>query len=221
MKSYEQACGLAKALDVVGDRWSMLIVRELLIREACRYSDLRRGLPGVATNLLADRLRELEKAGLVARRPAAPPFATDLFHLTERGLALEPALLSLGQWGAARLQDAKPSDVFQAHWLVLPLRLHLGMAPSTASPFAIVLDCDGEQIAIEIDGEGRRVRMGTPAAPAARVCGPGQAVLALMTGRIEFDAASAAGIEIEGDRAAVAAVIAHAPIAKPPSVARR
>ena len=68
MRSYGQFCGLAKALDVIGDRWTLLIVRELLIRGACRYTDLRNGLPGIATNLLAERLRELEEAGVVQRR---------------------------------------------------------------------------------------------------------------------------------------------------------
>src|SRR5947207_3069079 len=75
MRSYRQYCGLAKALDVIGDRWTLLIVRELLIRDRCRYTDLRDGLPGIATNLLADRLRELERAGIEIRgrsRGSAP-----------------------------------------------------------------------------------------------------------------------------------------------------
>src|SRR5258708_35794502 len=73
MRSYGQFCGLAKGLDVVGDRWTLLIVRELLIRGASRYSDLRAGLPGIPTNLLADRLRELEEARLLPRRMVAAP----------------------------------------------------------------------------------------------------------------------------------------------------
>ena len=85
MRSYDEYCALAKSLDVVGDRWTLLIVRELELRGACRYTDLRNGLPGIATNLLADRLRELEAAGLVAREEAPPPVATTLFQLTERG----------------------------------------------------------------------------------------------------------------------------------------
>ena len=76
MRSYGQYCSVAKALDVIGDRWTLLIVRELLLRGACRYTDLKNGLPGIATNLLADRLRELEAAGIVVREQAAPPVAT-------------------------------------------------------------------------------------------------------------------------------------------------
>ena len=85
MRSYGQYCSIAKALDVVGDRWTLLIIRELLIRGACRYTDLKDGLPGIATNLLADRIRELESAGLIRREEAPPPVATTLFHLTDTG----------------------------------------------------------------------------------------------------------------------------------------
>ena len=93
MRSYGQYCSIAKALDVVGDRWTLLIVRELLLQGPCRYTDLKNGLPGIATNLLSDRLRELEAAGLVSaartrRRPSPPPS----FPLTETGAELEPVL---------------------------------------------------------------------------------------------------------------------------------
>src|SRR5438445_6248170 len=100
MRSYEQHCALARALDVVGDRWTLLIVRELMIRQPCRYTDLQYGLPGIATNLLADRLRQMEEAGIITREAAPPPIATAVFQLTERGEALRPAMAALGQWGA-------------------------------------------------------------------------------------------------------------------------
>ncbi len=99
MRSYGQYCSVAKALDVIGDRWTLLIVRELLLRGACRYTDLKNGLPGIATNLLADRIRELESAGLVRREEAPPPVATTLVHLTETGAELEPVIKALGWWG--------------------------------------------------------------------------------------------------------------------------
>src|SRR5262249_48342186 len=89
MRSYKQFCALAKALDVLGDRWTLWIVRELLIRGPSRYTELLDGLPGIATNLLVDRLRTLEQAGVVARDTAPPPVAATLFRLTERGEALE------------------------------------------------------------------------------------------------------------------------------------
>ena len=102
---YGQFCGLAKALDVIGDRWTLLIVRELLIRGPADTPTCAMGLPGIATNLLAERLRELEEAGVVQREEAPPPVATTLFRLTPRGAALEPVLEQIGRWGAPLLDD--------------------------------------------------------------------------------------------------------------------
>src|SRR6516165_9273623 len=110
MRTYGQYCAVAKALDVIGDRWSLLIVRELMLLGACRYTDLLNGLPGIATNLLADRLRHLESAGVISREAAPPPVATTLFHLTARGEALLPVIRELGRWGAPLLGDAGEDD---------------------------------------------------------------------------------------------------------------
>src|SRR5712692_9066748 len=112
MRSYGQFCGLAKSLDVIGDRWTLLVVRELLIRGPSRYTDLRDGLPGIATNLLAERLRDLEEAGIVVRDDAPPPIAATLYRVTPRGEALQPVLRELGRWSAALVGEAKPGDVF-------------------------------------------------------------------------------------------------------------
>src|SRR5438105_15117334 len=105
MRSYGQYCALARALDVIGDRWALLIVRELLLRGPSRYTDLRDGLPGIATNLLADRLRALEDADIVKREAAPPPVATTLFRLTDRGERLKPAIMELGRWGAPLMRE--------------------------------------------------------------------------------------------------------------------
>ena len=123
MRSYGQYCSTAKALDVLGERWTLLIVRELLARGACRYTDLRAGLPGIATNLLADRLRELEPAGVVEREDAPPPVATTLFSLTARGRALEPVIAELGRWGVPLMHDSSPDDQFRGQWLRGPVRM--------------------------------------------------------------------------------------------------
>ena len=110
MRSYGQYCSIAKALDVVGDRWTLLIVRELLVRGPCRYSDLQRGLPGIATNLLAGRLRELVDAGVVSRTEAEPPVATALFALTPWGEQLRPVVLALGRWASRFMAAPAPGD---------------------------------------------------------------------------------------------------------------
>src|SRR4051794_12861823 len=113
MRSYNQLCGLAKALDVIGDRWSLLIVRELLLRDdGARYTDLREGLPGIATNLLSERLRALEEAGIVEKRDAPPPVATTLFQLTERGRGLREPIHALGRWGSPLLAESSGDETF-------------------------------------------------------------------------------------------------------------
>src|SRR5579859_5066524 len=125
MRSYGQYCGVARALDVVGDRWTLLIVRELISFGPSRYTDLRNGLPGIATNLLVDRLRELEDQGIVEREEAPPPVATVLFRLTPRGRALEPVLKGLAAWAGPTLGRPEHGEEFRSHWLILPLELHL------------------------------------------------------------------------------------------------
>ena len=98
-RSYGDACGIARALDVVGERWALLVVRELLFGPQ-RFSDLRRGLPGASSNLVADRLRELTARGVVQRRKLAPPAGSWVYELTEWGRELEPVVLGLGRWGS-------------------------------------------------------------------------------------------------------------------------
>src|SRR5260370_666198 len=117
MRSYKQYCAIAKALDVIGDRWNLLIVRELLLQRACRYTDLHNGLPGIATNLLAERLRELEREGIVTREEAPPPIATTLFRLTPRGQELESILSELGRWGAPLRAEPDEQDACRSYWL--------------------------------------------------------------------------------------------------------
>src|SRR2546427_12402137 len=98
-RSYDQWCAVARSLDVVGERWTLLIVRDLLVGPK-RYKDLLIGLPGIGTNLLADRLRELEGAGILRRTVLPPPAGSTVYELTSSGQALEPVILALGRWGA-------------------------------------------------------------------------------------------------------------------------
>jgi DNA-binding HxlR family transcriptional regulator len=120
VKSYEQYCALARALDVVGDRWSLLIVRELMIKP-CRYTDLRKALPGIATNLLASRLRELESAGVIRIEHLPPPAASAAYMLTDWGWLLRPVVAELLRWGAPLMVSGIGEDHNQGHWLVLAI----------------------------------------------------------------------------------------------------
>jgi DNA-binding HxlR family transcriptional regulator len=198
MRSYKQRCGLAKALDVVGDRWTLLIVRELLIRGACRYTDIRAGLPGIATNLLAHRLRELEEMGIVVGRAEPPPIATTLFRLTERGRDLQETLLKLGQWGAPLLDQRVKGEVLQAHWLVLPLKLLLVDHTPHEPTQCIELRMNQESIAIEVSNGTIDVRLGTTDHPMAVIAGKPEVILRLFGGRIDLATASAAGVIFQG-----------------------
>ena len=108
-RSYDQWCAVARSLDIVGERWTMLIVRDLLIGPK-RYKDLLAGLPGIGTNLLARRLRELEARGLIERTILPAPASATVYGLTEKGAALEPVVLALGRWGFQFLGKPRPSD---------------------------------------------------------------------------------------------------------------
>ncbi len=120
-RAYHQACGIAKALDLVGERWTLLVVRNLLLGPL-RYSDLMAGLPGITTNLLAKRLGEMVRGGLIVRERAAPPDASQRYRLTERGASLEPVLHALGAWGWQQLARPDSKDLRNIAWLMVALR---------------------------------------------------------------------------------------------------
>ena len=107
MRTYDDGCAAAHALDLVGERWALLVVRELLLGPK-RFTDLRAGIPKASPNVLAQRLRELERAGVVRRRKLPPPAASRVYELTEWGLELEPVIVRLGRWGAR--SPSKPCD---------------------------------------------------------------------------------------------------------------
>ncbi|WP_030614666.1 winged helix-turn-helix transcriptional regulator [Streptomyces fulvoviolaceus] len=119
-RSYDQYCSAARALDVVGDRWTLLIVRELLAGPR-RYTDLHADLPGVSTDVLASRLKDMERDGLTTRRRLPPPGAVYVYELTGRGRELLPVLQALGTWGVPELGERRPTDAVRAHWFALPL----------------------------------------------------------------------------------------------------
>ncbi|MCX4765902.1 helix-turn-helix transcriptional regulator [Streptomyces sp. NBC_01275] len=119
-RSYDQYCSAARALDVVGDRWTLLIVRELLAGPR-RYTDLHADLPGVSTDVLAGRLKDMERDGLTTRRRLPPPGAAYVYELTGRGRELLPVIQALGEWGQAELGERRPTDALRAHWFALPV----------------------------------------------------------------------------------------------------
>ncbi|WP_435970697.1 winged helix-turn-helix transcriptional regulator [Streptomyces sp. Qhu_M48] len=119
-RSYDQHCAAARALDLVGDRWTLLVVRELLAGPR-RYTDLHADLPGVSTDMLAGRLKDMEGAELVTRRRLPPPASASVYELTPRGRDLLPVLRALAAWGASDLGEPRPTDAVRAHWYAIPL----------------------------------------------------------------------------------------------------
>jgi DNA-binding HxlR family transcriptional regulator len=111
-RSYEQYCAVAKALDLIGERWTLLVLRDLVHLGPRRFSDLRDGLPGIGANLLTQRLRRLEAEGLVRRRRLSPPASGAVYELTELGAALEPTIIELGRWGGRFMGERQAADVF-------------------------------------------------------------------------------------------------------------
>ena len=201
MKSYRQYCGLAKALDVIGDRWNLLIVRELLARSPARYTDLHNGLPGIATNLLADRLRELEAAGVVRRYEAPPPVATTVFELTARGEDLWPVVRELGRWGRPLLAEPADEDEFRIHWLAVPARLHLTDHEPGRPPVTLVLRSGGAALTFQTSGGAVRSRPGDADAPDLVLAGPPQLIVGVLVGNLSLAEARARGLDADGDLA--------------------
>ncbi|WP_418956422.1 winged helix-turn-helix transcriptional regulator [Streptomyces tritici] len=119
-RSYDQYCAAARALDAVGDRWTLLIVRELLAGPR-RYTDLHADLPGVSTDMLAGRLKDMERDELVTRRRLAAPVSAYVYELTDRGRRLLPVLRALAEFGAPELGEPRPTDAVRAHWFAVPL----------------------------------------------------------------------------------------------------
>jgi DNA-binding HxlR family transcriptional regulator len=146
-KRYDHYCPVAHALDIVGDRWALLVVRELM-QGPRRYTDLADGLPGIGTNILAARLRDLEAAGIVTKKTLPPPAASRVYDLTDYGRELKPVMRELALWGARSLGPPTAEDELFPGWLLNPVEMILGpVAPTGRFEFRV-----GDEVASLIDG---------------------------------------------------------------------
>src|SRR5947208_14161599 len=143
MRKFDQYCPVAHALALVGDRWSLLIVRELL-HGPKRYTDLTNGLPGIGTNILAARLRDLEESGVVQKRTLPPPAASTVYELTEYGAGLKEALYALARWGARTIGPPGPDDELYPEWGVnaLPAPFDANAVRGLTETYVLVVDGD-------------------------------------------------------------------------------
>jgi DNA-binding HxlR family transcriptional regulator len=201
MRSYGEYCSLAKALDVIGERWTLLIVRELALKGACRYTDLRNGLPGIASNLLADRLRELEKAGVITREDAPPPIATTLFRLTPRGEQLRPVLDDLMRWGLPLMSEQTADDAVRSHWLARALEVMLTDHQPDAPPVSLELRTGDQPIVIDAREGTVQSRLGSADGAAATLTGAPMPIMGLLLGFLDLAEAQECGVDYNGDPA--------------------
>ena len=183
-KSYDQYCPIACALDLVGERWTLLIVRELLENGELRYSDLHSRLDGCGTNILAARLKQLESGGVIRRRRLPPPAASTVYELTEYGTALRPVMHQLAHWGA-RIMGPPSADDLEAGWLAGALRMAF---PPSATEAQVEFRI-GDEVASLVGGEARA---GTVDEPDAIVTGDPAGFYHLVVDR-DLDAVSVRG----------------------------
>jgi DNA-binding HxlR family transcriptional regulator len=199
-RSYGDACALARALDVVGERWALLIVRELLFGPQ-RFSGLRHALPNASSNLVADRLRELEGRGVIRHRKLSPPAGSSVYELTDWGRKLEPIVLALGDWGAR--VPLPPEATLNATSVLLFLRGVIHPNPE-ASPAVYCLELDDRMWTVRtVDGD-LDVQQGEPTSADAAVRTDSHTLNALLNEPHTLDAALSEGtIIVKGNLAAL------------------
>jgi DNA-binding HxlR family transcriptional regulator len=205
-RSYGQYCGLARALDVVGDRWNLLIVRQLLMAPA-RFRELLDGLPGVATNLLTDRLRDLETVGVIERRLAGEGNAV-VYALTPWGAQLREPVEGLIRWSSPLMMSGPGGDSLQPRWLAIALPALL-RGRTAEPPAELGIEVDGLYMTLTVDEDGPHVTVEPDRRPDTSLAAEPAVVLGLAAGAIPIDQAPAT---VHGDPRVVAAVLgaAHA-----------
>jgi DNA-binding HxlR family transcriptional regulator len=206
-RSYHDACGTAHALDLIGERWSLLVVRELILGPK-RYSDLKADLPGISTNVLSSRLDELERSGVLQRLRLPPPAASWVYELTDWGTELEPIIRQLGRWGAR-----SPAHQRDAHLSVtsLVLSLRTNFDPRVAVGFTAdyELRLGEDQFHAQVVDGALQISHGTAEQPAAVFQGdPVALATVILGGRDLAEARRAGDVTAEGDEVSIERFIA-------------
>lgn len=196
---YGQYCGFARALEIIGERWALMIVRDLFVSPK-RFSELQRGLPGIPSNILTARLKELEDGGVVRRTVLPRPAGGVAYELTEEGQQLERAVMELGRWGAKRLGEPRAHEVVTEDSMVMALRttFRSDAADSVNARYELRL---GDIIIHAIVQNGKVAVAKGPLENPDVVIEAGPGIRAVMAGEISPDEAIDAGIvRVEGDR---------------------
>jgi DNA-binding HxlR family transcriptional regulator/putative sterol carrier protein len=214
-RSYGEACRFAHALDVVGERWALLVVRELLLGPK-RFTDLRGGLSHASSNMISERLRDLEQAGVIQRRKLPAPAASTVYELTEWGEELEPIVTQLGAWGA---RSPFPPDTREIgpDSIVLALRSLFDPAAAEGLGASYGLRIGDERFGIEISDGEVELHRDAPTEPAASIAaGDAPTLAAVLTGQLALDDALASGaLTIEGSKQAAKRFLRLFPMPEP------
>ena len=194
-RTYGDVCGVARALDLVGERWSLMIVRELLLGPK-RFTDLRTGLPSVGPDVLAQRLRDLDAGGLVEKRILPPPAAAKVYVLTALGRRLEPVVMALGTFGSHLPipEDGPMQMSFDAHILSLRTLFDPERAQDLDARVQLVLD--DRPYAAEVHDDAFTIEAGEVDHPGATITGDPGAVLGVAHGRVPL---AGSGLEVDGN----------------------
>jgi len=216
-RTYDDGCAAAHALDLVGERWALLVVRELLLGPK-RFTDLRSGLPHASPNVLAQRLRDLESAGVVRRGKLPPPAASKIYELTEWGRDLEPVIIALGRWGVR--SPTKPPDAeLGVDSLILSFRTMFDPDQAEGLDASYEFRLGEDRFRAEVV-EGRlEIERGTAEQPDATVEADAGTLAALVYDDLELDDTLSSGdLRITGDRAEVERFLALFPLPEPAAV---
>jgi DNA-binding HxlR family transcriptional regulator len=213
-RSYEDGCAAAHALDLVGERWALLIVRELVFG-AKRFTDLRAGLPGISPNVLTLRLEELEQASVLRRRRLLPPAATSVYELTDWGRELVPILLALGRWGARSPLLAEGLPVSTAS-LMMSLQAMFNAERAGDAVGTVGFELGDERFHASVGADGLVLARGEAEAPDARLAGSTPALAEVIYGGRKLrDALKAGDLALEGDKAWARRFLTFFPLPEP------
>jgi DNA-binding HxlR family transcriptional regulator/putative sterol carrier protein len=214
-RTYGDGCAIARALDLIGERWALLVVRELLLGPK-RYTDLRRGLPNASPNVLSERLRELERAGVVRRRTLPPPASSRIYELTEWGLELEEIVMSLGRWAARSPNPPSDAPIASADSVVLALRARFepGAAPGLRASYELRLGKD--RFRVDVADDDIEVARGDAHQPDATIETDPDTLNSVLWGTTSFaDAQRSGTLTIDGDTALVERFVRLFPLPAP------
>jgi DNA-binding HxlR family transcriptional regulator len=183
-RTYQHYCPVARALEIVGERWTLLVARELLLGPR-RFSDLMDGLPGISATVLTSRLKDLEQAGLVSKRTLPPPAASTVYELTDRALGLARVLSAMADWGMTMLGRPRKGDRVRGEWIVLAMAVTTTVPDVADTTFE--LHVDGEVLHVDVRDGRLQPRQGAATDPAAIITVNATTLAELALGRLGLD----------------------------------